>query len=540
MGKVLLLGLDGASWNVIRPLADEKKLPFLSKVMEQGSIGDLKSTVPPHSAPAWVSLATGKNPGKHGIFSFVAPVPGTYRTVTINSTHIRSKTIWRLLSEHGKTPGSINMPGTFPPEKVDGFMVGGMLSPGLESDFVYPDSLRKTMEKEFSDYSIEEPMHSDRADYLQRLKRSALGRFRLAEYMLNEGLDMVSVVFTETDRVQHFFWSDRDESHPSRKLVSPDFPRAVDELYQYVDSLCQSLHEKAGREYTVIVVSDHGATGSIAEINLNRWLADNGYLSLRSSSSSVARSVRGKLIDKGWIRPLEQVKKRIPMIRNLKLTNVVLGLAQRLDVNWDKTVAYYGRNLGVNLNVQGREPKGIIKPHEYESVRGELIQGISGLEDPNTGAHIFARALRREDVYSGPYTDLAPDIVLEEGMTEDGRFRYTLSDVLRPEEFLALPDSVTGTHSPSGIIGVLGDAAASNRNLSAHIQDIAATTLYALDMPIPEDFDGSPVLDAFSRSHVEENPPRVGPPSSLADDAKIEMDDDEAVAERLKDLGYLS
>src|ERR1700745_805664 len=136
--KIVIIGLDSATGDLIRPWADQGLLPNLRKISENGVSGELESAIPPLTPPAWTSFMTGKNPGKHGIFHFLEPQPGSYAMRYANAGSRRSPTIWQLLSSAGRNVGTVNVPFTYPPEQIQGFQISGMDTPSEKSPFIHP------------------------------------------------------------------------------------------------------------------------------------------------------------------------------------------------------------------------------------------------------------------------------------------------------------------------------------------------------------------------------------------------------------------
>ncbi|PYK24434.1 MAG: phosphodiesterase, partial [Verrucomicrobia bacterium] len=145
--KVVVIGLDAATWTVIRPWMAEGKMPNLAKLMKAGVSGTLESILPPITPPAWTSFMTGKNPGKHGIFHFVETEHGGYAMNYANATSRRSPTVWKLLNNAGYSVGTMNIPFTYPPEPLNGFQISGMDTPSETSPFIHPPELREELVK---------------------------------------------------------------------------------------------------------------------------------------------------------------------------------------------------------------------------------------------------------------------------------------------------------------------------------------------------------------------------------------------------------
>ena len=141
--KVVVIGLDGLTMDIVEPWALDGTLPNINHLLKTGTFGRLKSTHPPISAPAWASFMTGQNPGKHGLFDFQTLSEDRRYLLPVNSSTIKSLTIWDIFNEHYKRVCAINIPMTYPPFKVNGAMVSGMFIPSIDSPFVYPEEERK-------------------------------------------------------------------------------------------------------------------------------------------------------------------------------------------------------------------------------------------------------------------------------------------------------------------------------------------------------------------------------------------------------------
>jgi predicted AlkP superfamily phosphohydrolase/phosphomutase len=315
--KVVVIGLDGATFDLIDPLINEGKLPTLAGMMQSGFRAQLRSTIPHHSGPAWTSFATGMSPGEHGIYSFFQRDFGSYTYPPVNSRLVQAETLWQRISRAGKTVGVMNVPGTFPPVPVDGFMITGMLSPGLDLAF-YPPHLRERVLERAPDYSVEAIPLSDKAEYLEMVHRSIGARKNAALYLLDQHpTDLFVVVFTELDRLQHFFWADMDLHHPVHlPSTSPDFAQAIENGYIAMDQAVKEIVEAVNGDTIVFVMSDHGFEGVYKVFYVNRWLAEHGYLKLkpRQSGSAVqdARETLKKL--KLW-KLARRIRRLVPRAR---------------------------------------------------------------------------------------------------------------------------------------------------------------------------------------------------------------------------------
>ena len=217
--RLVIIGLDGGTFDLILPWIKAEKLPSIAKVINASSYGRLSSTHPPSTFPAWTTFMTGKNPGKHGIYDFTQHKKNAYGIQFINSTFRRGKTLWQILSECGKRVGVLGLPATYPPEPINGFIICGFDSPvttGIDSSFTYPKELYRELKKQLGPYTItdfqeiriEEGWHEQAlTKIVQTLDRKAA----YAEYLLKkEPWDCFMVLFGESDTVSHHFWMFHD------------------------------------------------------------------------------------------------------------------------------------------------------------------------------------------------------------------------------------------------------------------------------------------------------------------------------------------
>ncbi|TMA34004.1 MAG: phosphodiesterase, partial [Deltaproteobacteria bacterium] len=281
---LLVIGLDGASLDLVRPWAAAGRLPVLARLMRHGAWGRLRSTVPPATFPAWTSMVTGVNPGRHGIFDFSARVPGTYSIRFVNGSHRRAPALWTRLTAAGRRVAIVTVPATYPPEPVAGVMVSGFDSPlatAIDGSFVHPRALYPEIERlvgrlPFADFQEVATGPGWHATALARLRDGITRRTMLARMLLGrERWDALMVVFGESDTVAHHFWRFHDARSP-RHAPGP-FADAVRRIYEALDTAVGELIAAAPADAVVAVVSDHGSGGAGDRIvHLNRRLAECG------------------------------------------------------------------------------------------------------------------------------------------------------------------------------------------------------------------------------------------------------------------------
>jgi predicted AlkP superfamily phosphohydrolase/phosphomutase len=508
--RLLIIGLDGATLDLIEPWATAGDLPHLGRLMQKGAWGPLHSTLPPMTFPAWSTMMTGVNPGRHGIFDFTRRLPGRYAVEFVNSTHRRYPTLWRRLSDMGCRVGVMGVPTTYPPEPVNGFLLAGFDAPvttGIDASFVYPphllDEIRTVAEYRITDFQELHIGPGWHAEALDNLQKAISDRCAIAKHLLTrQEWDCFMVLFGESDTVSHHFWAFHDPASPRHVDGAAKISTGIRTIYRQLDQAIGELLA-AAPSATVMVLSDHGFGGTGDKIiYLNRWLAGQGYLCFDRGPGLVDQVIRtGKrmglrLLPSAW---QEQVFRR----GGGWLANRVESNSRFAGIDWTATQAFSEESNScpaIWLNVAGREVGGIVAPEDYDSVRSALIAQLEDWRDPWTGRAIVHRAWRREELYSGPYVEEAPDIVLElaldttdGGQIASGRHSYAytcqssqgrpgpaLRRLSRSEYLGAKGQSMNGSHRPQGVLIMAGPGIRPARLVNAHLADIAPTVLALL------------------------------------------------------------
>jgi predicted AlkP superfamily phosphohydrolase/phosphomutase len=559
--KVMCVGFDGATFDLIRPWVAAGKLPHFERIMQDGVWGELESVVPPISAPAWTSFMTGKNPGKHGIFGFTKQEPGSYQASFVNRNMIKSETLWKGLGDSGKKVIVINVPITYPPEEVNGCLVSGMDAPSTKSPYVYPPQLKERINTlTQGTYRI----HLHLGGYLINDKRkkeaikeivSAIGaRTHVAEYLLeNYPWDFFMIKFDNPDQIQHYFWHDMNQE-------GSVFQNAILLIYQHLDSILSRLMRHMNENTTLLVVSDHGA-GPLngKRIYINEWLRRKGmFFTNDYVDGEKTRFVSGFQIKKRLSNALEKTYFRTSKIISYRVRNR-LGMSfsmmkarlrsftSGLNIDWTKTKAYFGGNLSaIYINLQGREPQGIVKPgEEYEQVREEIIRGLESLVDPYDGEAVFDHVFRKEEIYHGPELQKAPDILFVSRNFSD----YTIGGEMLNDDkkpviaYCPSPKGVTGNHRSNGIFLASGKSVRKGHEVKgARILDIFPTIYHMFGVEIPADVDGRTLATIFTPEWLSDNPVRFSTMPTSVEGGTGDVyseEDEEQIRERLSGLGYM-
>lgn len=553
MGKILVIGLDGATFDLIGPWIKEGKLPNLRSMQDDGTMSTLNSTPFPSSGPAWVSSVTGVNPGKHGIFGFgLRDKQSNYRLQLANSTSIEAKTLPLLLTEYGKFSGLMNMPLSYPPYKINGSIISGMLTPTEAETYTFPPGLQHELLKAIPDYVTEvSPFDFDlnntegKVLYVEELLKSIRVRTSAAKLLMDQSnWDFFMVVFSELDRIQHKFWAEMDESHRFNKEKDKSLSSTIIDAYQELDKAIGILIDDLPPETQILIISDHGF-GACEEIfYLNRFLEERGFLKLK----------KGKYFQ--IPKALKDIAKRIPgtrkLYKRLKSEQELELCKHRRDsdprneskkimqwvsdemIDWSRSRAFADQ-YGLRINMKGREPEGIVDQKlEANKLIDDLIGELNQLKFPHNNKLVFTDIKLSRAVYHGPFVERAPDLI-------------TYMDVGEPHPAYNVKTlfgdsfSTTGAHKKEGIFIAWGKGIKNGECLeSANIADITPTICYTLGIPLTPEMDGK-VLDIFEGGLDSCKIDERGGTSMRKERAQeiYRVDQESEIKKRLKDLGYI-
>lgn len=532
--RTLVLGLDGATWAVLEPHAD--RLPHLARLWRGGARAALRSTIPPLTLPAWSSVLTGAGPGAHGIVDFTRRVPGSYRLELLNATHRRLPTAHRVLSDRGRRVASVAVPGTWPPEPVNGVVVAGFDSPvatAVEAVHCAPRALHRELERRFGGLRFADFQEARLDDaWLDRARASLLREIGRKEavcrWLLDrEPWDWFMVVFGESDTAAHHFWMFHDPASPRHR---PGREGLLLDVYRRLDAAVGVL---AARAETVCVVSDHGfGPADTLAVYPNRRLEEGGWLRFREGGGALERARAAAL---GL--PVERAVRRLP--------GAWLGAAEArarwgaIDLArsraWSDEMNYAAT---VHLNLRGRDPWGTVD--DAEAATRALEAWLR--EWRVDGRPVVDRVVRRAE--AAPGAD-GPDLVLELAL-RDGASPVVLPSTrvpagvtarrLGPEEHLGGKGRGTnGAHRPEGVLVLHGPAFRAGVEVGAGVADVLPTLFHAAGEAIPAHVEGRVLAEALRRAAPER---RVEVPVPAPAPVPHRPADAHRIAERLARLGY--
>ncbi|MBN1880131.1 alkaline phosphatase family protein [bacterium] len=566
MQQVLLIGLDGFDPVLAQQWMDDGCLPVLKSLSNQGFFAPLSSTIPAFTYPAWSSMLTGVNPGRHGIIDFAVRSPGSYSVNYINSTHRLQPTIFSRLSAAGKRVVAMGFPTTYPPEPVNGIMLSGFDSPlayDADRSFCYPPSIWKELRHNGSAYTLAgiQELHIGPGWHKKAetaIRNTIASRTALAEYLIKkENWDLFSIVFSESDTAAHHFWAAFDERSPRHAEFSGEHSGFLLEVYRMLDSAVGRLIREAKPNAHVLVVSDHGSGGSgNSLISLNRILEQNGFFRYR---------------EKPWVARSGKVDNLTESRLN---TNWTRRMARHLPARLGQWLFRYGpRNIvesmesrnrlsGADLNHclafsdelnyfpsiwlhDSRFPLGrSFSAPERESLLQAIQASLNNYRHPDTGNCILSAVHRREDIYHGSAVECLPDLVLELNLEDN--YSYSIWNPGcsgSPIEILPASGrigykggSMNGSHRPHGV--VISNRSRRTTSPEPSIVDIGVTVLALLGldtsswMPDGIDLFDDPVAQQLANQKKPGNP-------LLPKQIEYSQAEAATIAARLKRLGYL-
>ncbi len=489
MGKVLVIGLDGASWDLLNPWIEEGRLPALEKLIKEGVHGTLKSTNPPVTGPAWVSFATGKHPGKHGCYGFFLPKRSLTDTAAITTMDIKGDTFYELLDRQNKKCILINLPCSYPP-RIQKTLITDFLTKG-DQLFFPPDLVTEI--PELKDYRVVPSPNLKGESFVSDVSDQERTRFECAQELFRRDWDFFFILFDVPDSILHRI---DKKINPGEKLAHLKVLTEIDDYIGWFVDHAPDTH--------IFVMSDHGFRGYDRAFAHNAWLADEGYAKIgvasikakkedssfleRNKTSSWAQSLLHRLMRKGI--PLSSPLMRnmasllYPIIRKVtRPQGVIHFTADPGSLAYSLT--YHGNYASIYLNSRERFEEGIVE--NREQLRAEIMAKLENVVD-KAGKKVFASVSKGEDVYFGECTDKAPDIVL-----------------VAPDDC-----SLTGVsygkannaHALEGIFLAYGADIRKDDRVDVEIVDLAPTLLHSMGFPVPSDMDGQ-VLKGIFREDSE-------------------------------------
>lgn len=536
MNKVILFGLDGASFNIIKPWVEKGYLPAFAHILQEGSSGVLKSTYPPVTVPAWAAMLTGKNPGRLGYHDFSERKNGSYHFGSVNIRWDEIDPVWKIASDLGKRVCIFNVPttplATYPLNGV--FVAGpGPLELGLGARWAIPESVNNLLKTVDYKNAHNIPQGLSTSQLLMHMKHLAELQCKLAtQFLKQEQWDLYIFCLFVTDLAEHIcLGNGRDMS-------------ALLSIYKIADLWLSNLLENMPKKCNLLIVSDHGQTEGRSFVDLNTWLMNQGFLVTKPNRRRwLSRAGIYNTLSRWKLFPLY---KRLTAKKHLAQMDVFLKKCIPWEnklveiTDWSQTQAYSISTSGIFINLQGREPQGFVRTSDYDVLREKIITALQTLTCTETGMKVIRRVHRREEVYRGEFLEKMPDVVIE---WEDGYGNIVSEGIPRRDTLHYSKHRFhSGVHTRDGIFMAYGPDIERDKDIGiAQIVDVAPTLLHLMGIPIPNDIDGQVQINILKSISQLRNLPKF---LSTNQDNNCEQkvyspEEENAIKKRLKDLGYL-
>ncbi len=546
--KNIIIGLDGATWEIMDYFMDEDIMPNLKMIKYRGSYGDFRSTLVPVTPPAWTSLMTGCNAAQNGIFHFLKynDKNNTYASSIANGSDIQVPTMWEIFSKYGRKVVSVNVPMTFPPRKINGVMITGMETPNDEEKFTYPSDIKTEFQNNGIDYRIDTELHKKRDlfnddDFVEQMYSNGgeiffkdlndllVTRTKAISYLLNnKKWHYFMFVIIGIDRIQHHYWDYIKDAE-----LAPEITENIKKYYRAVDEFIGEIYSEYESQANLFVISDHGFTKLRGEFNINAWLSKKGFLSTNDLKVSRGGMLRGlaRTVRKKYGSNLKKVVGKF--VEEDKLVNIKL-LSSAID--WNNTKAYSKATNSISINLKGRDTLGTVEPDKYEETRKEIMEELKNLTN-NEGVKIINNVYKKEEIYGDEELQHIPDIIFE--FKDENTYQgLPVQNITKEMSVFRTYEWLKGFHIRNGIIMAKGkDIKRGKIEGEVNIEDFLPTLLALNDEKIPDHFDGK-VISAIIEGETKEEYIKF---DYHADDQKYKYGEEgeDDVKGKLESLGYM-
>lgn len=550
--KVFVLGLDGATWDVLGPLERDGLLPNLSALKKRGAHGTMRSVFPPLSPVAWTTIMTGKDPGKHGVFEFVEHRHDPLRGHVNSSRAIRSELVWETAGRFGLKAVAGAVPMSYPLRPAPGTYLGDFLSPPNAPDFASDPALFAELQREVGPYQPWNTAIHDggrEQSCLRELTEFLELHLRSVEFLAKRcEWDLFLYNLMAVDRIQHELWHAWEPAHREAKGRDlEDVREGFIEFFRTLDRGIGRIEALLPDDATLVLVSDHGFGPIEYYVNFNVWLLQEGFLTLDDSLYVkqkhwfYRRGVTPEWFYKLMVK-LGGARQRVSRFQG-KQSNWLDRLGEtmflsRRHIDWSQTQAYSQGNFGqIFLNVKGRQPNGCVDPADVPAVKRKLKERLQAIPHPETGQPLVEKVLDRDELYQGPHIDLAPDLTV---VLSDWRYRTIGLHDFTTHKVISPAFGPTGDHRPEGVLIAAGPGIrAGSAPADAHLRDLTPTLLRLLGIPAPGDCDGRVLSELLDPAQLPELQSSSGIPPAMAYSATGPAEDEDTIKQRLADLGYL-
>ena len=530
--KIFVLGLDGATFDGLDPLIEEGVLPNIKGLCLEEAYGPLKTIFPPVTAPAWLGIATGMNPGKTGVFDYINKSRGRdHGMVPVSSAYYEKRAVWNYLNEKGYKTGIFNYPTLSPPPAVDGFAITGIGGYSKEK-LAYPEELGAELNEITNGYentlNLRNPKYRRNVKlFLDDIERIVTKQTKALKFLVSrKEWDFFFAVFSFTDWMQHVLWKYIDENHPlHNKEDSGNVQKRYKEIWKKIDEVIGELREIIPKDAIFMIVSDHGSGPLDSVFYPNTWLESQGWLQRKNLGW------KNCVLDKVKFFSAGSDNKYSSKFLNF-LSSKILKIRGSIDlIDFERSLAYspeHNTMFGcINLTEKGKNSAGF---------RERLLEEIGQLPKHLEGVNRVEMFLP-EKIYSGPSVDLSPDIFF---IIND--YRSTVEIDFSKEAFIPHPsiEMRTGGHRMEGVFIVAGDLIENGTLHDISVLDVTPTILGLYGIGIPPYLDGRCITECFKPSVQKslniKKSQGTGDRETVESSEKGDM---EEMKKMLKSLGYM-
>lgn len=498
--RVVIIGLDGLSWNVLEKLFGHGIMNNLKRCTEKGVHSELRSTIPPFTIPTWVSLCTGVNPGKHGAYSFLMPNED-YGFKLTNSKDVKYPRIYEIFTMKGLKSIVINVPLSYPPLIFKGLLISDWLYPKFR---VVPSESWQLVK----DYTPPDPLWSKRdpLDYIERIHINLRKRLKVIRNLFSkQHWDLFFVVFSETDFLLHKMYKDI--------VLGTGLAKEAYEIFDMIDNFIGESVRLMSRDVIIMLVSDHGFTEYSHVVHVNKFLRDRGFVKLKVIKHKVYLLEKRNTSKR---RILHLPKALYAALNKIEITRKVLSFQLRNKFNRYITFTYKTTidrpssvaflhcpdHFGVYINSSDVFQNWLLKNKEAEVIQNVTKKFLTNVKNPKTGESIFEKVYLREELFHGPYVKKFPHVIFLP------KKNYWIGRKATGE---TIEKKNQANHSLRGIFVVIGKDVNQEVKLSkTSIFDIVPTILHYCGFSIPHDTDGKVLQEIFDeRSEIKNKPVRM-------------------------------
>lgn len=477
------------------------RLPNFAALKERGLTGTTKYSYPFLLTPQmWATITTGVTAGSHGVFDYWQRDDSTGKFSETNGGDIEVERIWEILDDSGIRTCIANVPHTYPPSTLKhGILFSGQDAPGAHSSIATSKQAYQTITKHLGRYHHKDifPGGQSRPAYAKKIVDETEWQGQLFDFLVREfDAEFMMCYASGAAMAQHYFWADMEGP------ASPEScPEVLFETYLALDGILGRLCEVASADTNIWVISECGAGPIKSGIDINCWLEQAGFLKFKDQTPKTGTSIDRRILNAvrmGAQRFLP--KQTFHLINRPAIRRFIHDRLATSQIDWTQTRAYHhGKGEGaIYLNLQGRDPHGVVPIEEASAIMSEIQDRLSALCDPTTGQPVVEAVHRGKDLYDGPFRHRAPDLIVEwvdfAYMPNESAVPGSEIFVPRMREYMSWP--TTGSHRTEGVFMASGpQIEQGNLSKCVDLLDLAPTWLAATKTALPSHFEGSVVQE---------------------------------------------